>query len=658
MSVKVIVMKNNKRIVLLIIVMLLLAACGRMPDSAEPVAGIPTLAPTLAQPTPTLAAPTVATDQVTVPPAVITETVSTPVTDDVLTPTLPPPPPAPTEDAAGGDGLMPAMPAQALVNWLLAQRQAGRTLDDVAEELLAAGVLYDTEANPVFGNGGKAFAAVDSAGSGEPFWALGLNRGPMNNGQLYEFWLLGTDHLALSFAGTEFAGMPPLLLATDDLSGDGLPDYLLEQTGCGAHTCFGTYWVYSHHGGVLSSRLNSAVGLARTVAEVDPRSNIMPEWPDRISMTSPVITITDLNGDSVADLHFRGGMISSVGAGIHQGFEQTWSWDDDQMVLSAFQWDYTGFRHHELYDGDFAARLGERDIAMSHYLRVMFDETLRDDYTLVSEEAEAHALARQIAGFRLMQLTELGQETWLAYLQSEYPDQPLTIAAQMYWENWLPGDDNDACEAVNQYLATQVEPLGSFGGQLGYGNPTLDPATFCWVAPDLEMEGQRPAARQEATFSDDPLVEDVIAAMLGHDSTALGQLLHLIERPCTHEPGPGALQCAEDEAEGTMIPSLLVAHCEGAVIRVDPAALPDFSGDMAASRGLYGIGYDVRSESHVLVFETGSPIGDMTLFVDAEGIHTIIWFGCASPATRLLQYAMGGILLAPPEPLDRPLRGW
>ncbi|MCA9983306.1 MAG: hypothetical protein KDE59_03390, partial [Anaerolineales bacterium] len=317
-----------------------------------------------------------------------------------------------------------------------------------------------------------------------------------------------------------------------------------------------------------------------------------------------------------------------------------------------------GFRHHELYDGDFAARLGERDIAMSHYLRVMFDETLRDDYTLGGDEVAARAMARQIAGFRLLQLTEMGQDQWLDYLQAEYPDQPVTNAARIYWGNWMPGDESAACAAANEYLETQSEPLGQFAGQLGYGNPALAPADFCWPISSLGMEAQQPAVWGEAVPTGDDLLDAVIAAMLAHDGEALGQLLHIVDRPCTHEPGPGGLICADDEAEGTLVPSLVVAHCEGAVIRIDSDALPDFSEDIAASQGLFGIGYDERTESQVLVFGTGNPIGDMTLFVDESGVHTIIWFGCASPATRLLQYAANGVLLAPPEPLGRTLRGW
>ncbi|MCA9987254.1 MAG: hypothetical protein KDE59_23260, partial [Anaerolineales bacterium] len=346
----------------------LLAACGSQPETAEPIAGIPTLAPTAGQPTPTLVPTTGVDDQPTAPPP---PTITANAATVVPTPTAPAPP---TEVPAGTADLAPAMPAQALLSWILAQRAAGRSLDDVAAELLAAGILYDAAANQLYANGAVAYAAVDSAGSGVPFWALGLYRGESGNGRLYEFWLVGTDHLELSFAGTDFGEMPPLLLASADLSGDGLPDYLLQQSNCGAHTCFGTYWVYSHHGGVLRSRLNVSEGLAAAVAAADPRANIMPEWSDRLNMSSPTITIADVTGDGVADIQFRGGIIGSVGAGFHQGFDQLWSWSGTQMLMADFQWDYTGFRHHELYDGDFAARLGERDIAMSHYLRVMFDE--------------------------------------------------------------------------------------------------------------------------------------------------------------------------------------------------------------------------------------------------------------------------------------------
>ena len=567
-------MRFMYRIIVVLVFLLLLASCTADSPASETV--LPTLQPTADMPTPTLASSVSAADEAAEVPTEAASVVDSFVTEEVATP-VPPvvstvePEIVPTESVDAPVVTPTSVPLQLhqqissedLLTWIIDQRQSGQSLEQVATELKAVELLFDADSNHLYANGAKAYGEVDSLGNGVPFWAISLNRRNSQDDFLIELWLIGADRLELAFSEGH-GEAPPLLLSQVDFNGDLVADYLFQQMNCGAHTCFGTYRAMSHSGGELSDVFDVNSELARKISAARPQVGLNPERPNFVNMSLPTIVVEDATGDGVADISMRGGMISSAGAGIHQGFNQLWSWQESNLVLVDFYWDYTGYRHHELYDGNYAFALGEREIAMTHYMRVMFEDSLADNYVAADDVAGVRELARQIAGFRLLMMAGGWENSWLEYLQESYPDEPITLAADLYLESRNSGlTDEESCPLVAEFLLQQEDPFGQYGGWLGYGNPDIDAQNLCQPAPNQDQEAQQPILWETAPPTGNELVDQVVAAVLSGDGLVLGALAQPIERPCTFEDGPGVLRCLEDEEEGQLISTLLMAQCEG-----------------------------------------------------------------------------------------------
>ena len=654
-------MINSKyyRVLFILSLALSLLGCSVAQIESEPVA-LPTIQPTSSAPTPTLNVP------INQPTVVIVATELPPPVEQVVNEPTPPPVAEPdpiTETVEPVESrvdlmLHAGMSRNEILSWILAERAAGQTIQQVAADLHAAALLFDVDANPLYAHGGRAFAEVDVRGDGIPLWSFSLYRWQDGGNPIIEAWLISVDELV--HVQTEADAISPALLLLDsDFTGDGIVDIVYQQMNCGAHTCFGTYQMYSYHAGPFVSILDSSTAFARRIHQTGIWVGYDPERPDTLNMSLPTITQVVLPEHPHPGLQFRGGMVGSVGAGVHQGFVQQWVWDGQAMVLASLTIDHTGYRHHELYDGNFAYSLGERDLAISHYQRVIFDDTLNDNYTMDDELFGTKEMAQQIAAFRLLQLPHTWQERWLTYLQTNFPESAVTIAASLYQEAIENGySAEDACVDVASYLESQPEPTGIFNGGLGYSNPVIDAANLCQPFTTDVVEWQRPLVHTELVRSGNGMVDAVIAAVLSKDGVALGQLAQPIDRPCSASGEPFMVQCDEGEADGTPVPTLLMGHCEGYLLRVDDPSTLDFTDSLQSVIGLYGVVHDARTGSYAVIFATEAAMGDLTLLVDDDGVHTFIWFGCASVGERFTENMPGDVLVVPPEPTGRSLRGY
>lgn len=287
-----------------------------------------------------------------------------------------------------------------------------------------------------------------------------------------DWWLVDDGRPVYTYAravhGDADGSIAPHLINVLDLTGDALPELVLDEAQCGAHTCYSAYRI-----------LNYRDGQIRSLIQGGP-----PESPDSFGISYSDVLFQDQTGDDVPDMVVHGGSIGSVGAGLVRTHVEMWGWDGAAITLRSSTPDPTGYRHHLVYEANAAAQDGALERALALYQQVIEDKSLEDPYPFEGEQVEIYPALAQFSAFRLvwvnLQLERSADaERWLTWLQTTYPASLATQAATAAWQNWqATADLNQACGAAQQVLAKVEKPAGVIS-YLGYGNPGLDSADFC-----------------------------------------------------------------------------------------------------------------------------------------------------------------------------------
>ena len=403
----------------------------------------------------------------TPPPATVTPAATaTPMpTPEPLTPT-----PEPT-DAPVWPALDPLDPApetwDALEQWLVDAWLEGRNPAEVQAALQDAGWQHSS----------NELRTADLTGDGLDEWILLLHDITLDEdvfipvfGAPGDLWVLyGTgllyEHHAETDVPTFEAPLLPELLDLADLTGNGLPELIVMDSDCGAHTCFGFIRV---------------IGLT----DGEPQSLVQGAAPadDWIEISFPEVWIEPFQGQDA--LHVHGGHIGSVGAGIMRSYTEVWAWDGDAIVLQETLLDPTDYRHLILYEGLDAMAAGDLDGAAALFEDAAMSPDL-DTVSFMGEDPdELEAAIRQFAAFRLILVRLLQEdmaeaESVLAWLEGMEPGAPLTLAARRLVEEWAGPEEMDAlCAAIQAELEAYDEPTGPLEYQ-GYGNPSLTAEDIC-----------------------------------------------------------------------------------------------------------------------------------------------------------------------------------
>jgi hypothetical protein len=262
----------------------------------------------------------------------------------------------------------------------------------------------------------------------------------------------------------------PTLVDVADLSGDGLPDVIVDAHMCGAHTCYGNYRII----GLTADGLGDLVSRPPT-GEGDAGNTINLSYPD--------VRVEDVDGDGAPEFVVHGGTIGSAGAGIVRAHTDIWRWDGAAITLAETILDPTGYRHHILYEANDLMAAGELDKALALYEAAINDPALRNDGFAHPPE-QVYADISRFAAFRLILIDLLqgnGERAAgrLAWLQATHPDTAAAGAGSLLVSGWTGPEGQAAlCESIEAGLAGFADPTGSLA-DMGYGNPSLSAADFC-----------------------------------------------------------------------------------------------------------------------------------------------------------------------------------
>lgn len=452
---------NNRRVIVMIMLFLLpTLACGLVDQVLEPQS---TLAP---PPTVENGLPPTSTLQ----PAGETAAAGAPATPTLA---VSPSAAAPTLEELG----TPPETLDALSKWISEARAVGASIGDVCA------VLQDATWREI----DDTCEASDFDGDGQQEWLLTLDTSRLQedpdtliqDGHPGDFWIVSRDGLVYQARDAdepESFATAPRLVELADLTGDERPEAVTVFTICGAHTCYNYYQIIGAHGGSIRNLVDN--------------SEQVPDTPEPAASTISMAyvdqeEIRDANNDDLPDLVIHGGIVGSVGAGIQRARTEIWAWDGEAITLAEQEWQETNFRFHWLYNANYAFGQQEFDLARARYEEVIVNPNLEDTEGFSSSAQQVRDYTRQYAAFRLSLLPllrgDITESTrWRNWLNEEYPQAPITAAADHLFAVW-DSNGNDlaaACDEVTTFLESAENPTGPLV-DMGYNNPSLTAETLC-----------------------------------------------------------------------------------------------------------------------------------------------------------------------------------
>ncbi len=302
------------------------------------------------------------------------------------------------------------------------------------------------------------------------------------------------------------------VLSTSDLTGDQLPDIVVESATYGANYYPLTYHVLSTHHGVLQDIVRPPPDVNESYSSDEGLfiSMSVELWEDA--------KFVDMTEDGLQDIVLKGIGGGGVGGGVSRSYQAVWGWDGEAITLTDVEWQADRYRFHRLYKANEAFEQGDDKTAYQFYHHVLFDELLSDDVSascLYDKESETckrepwtepqtlYETNRQVAAFHLTLLALLRAERegntktwrseatyWRDWLQQHYPDTPLSQASHVLLSEWDATEDlSKSCQAVRTHLYEEYERDEKVFGALtnmGYNNPALTIEQLCIIPPQTD----------------------------------------------------------------------------------------------------------------------------------------------------------------------------
>lgn len=347
-----------------------------------------------------------------------------------------------------------------LAVWVGEQRHNGTSASDVQQLLAVHNRLADWQEIDLTGDGLAEWVIVLQDAADSVFGPTGDVIVVSQAGLVYQQYAVFVND----------GDMLPTVTAVADLTGDGLPEVVIEIVFCGAHTC-------NHSYNIIGAPAGAVQGLVPAISEY-PRP--------AISMMSSEVAFADRTGDGRIDLIQHGGFIGSAGAGPYQrGTTDIWAWQpaQNQFALAETILDPSNYRFHLLYEANDLFAAGEYAAAIPKYSDVVQNATLEDGVGLILQESTFDP-SRQFAAFRLMiaylQLGDMDNATvWAGWLTSNYPDAHITDGVIAFWEDYnFNHSVASGCAVTVSLLETFPNPTGPLA-DLGYALPSLTAESVC-----------------------------------------------------------------------------------------------------------------------------------------------------------------------------------
>jgi len=326
-------------------------------------------------------------------------------------------------------------------------------------------LLESVEARQPALESGQAGEVLDLDADGSDDLALVLSSQDaatgLPTGTLFIFVCAGERYdLAYLSPPGEPQGLPKIE-SSSDLNGDGVPDLLVSNQNCGAHTCFLNLQVMSFQRGNFQNLLQG-------------RSDDLP---------NPTLELRGPGPDGRGFIALTGTGISSAGAGPYRERTRTWTWDAAAGAFTAGPDALAAprFRIHLLNDADLAAAAGDPGTALDLYQQVIEDGRY-DDW--IYGETGQRTLAA-FATFRQMWLHLSQGDTGAARRSLEFMQASATndtadmlTLAEVTFEAFESGGLGAACSAAQAYgaahAASVLDPLN-----YGYANRAFSAPDLC-----------------------------------------------------------------------------------------------------------------------------------------------------------------------------------
>lgn len=325
------------------------------------------------------------------------------------------------------------------------------------------------------------------------------------------------------------------LLSALDVNEDGQADVVWTETTCGVSDCFQTIQIYSWDG------------------------TAWRDWSsEKVTMANAEVSLEDQDeGGQGFELVLDGGVYASAGAGPQRARQEVWgSVDGAPYTRLSTTFAESGCLYHTVLDANSAFLNGTEDdfaAAETLYTQALSDEALVTCGTREEEVAEL----RSFSTFRLALISAYRGKPLVAAdlvgsITSSYPDSTYDQLGQVwltaYQENY---DIGAACGAANRFAADNSAAVAILD-DYGYANPTFAVQDICPIldleVPTLDLPTPEPPTPAPATAT--PEAEATIEATATPAEEATPEATPTAEAAAEEAPAEesGAAADAETDA--------------------------------------------------------------------------------------------------------------
>ena len=263
----------------------------------------------------------------------------------------------------------------------------------------------------------------------------------------------------------------PRLLKVSDITADGHLEIVLEETHCGAHTCFTTLIVGRWDG----TRWHDLAA--------DPISQAYTDY-----------TMQDETGDGKEEITMYGGMIGSVGAGLQRPHTLTFAWRDGAYRLISDEPAPSDHPYFQMLDAHTALVAGEWDRALELARAVLDRDALDPDESLWMTDRHWTRILGYSAIEAMLVHAHRGDAPAMESVLVELRARDVITEANPYLEGaaqllvtyTATGDALAACQAMAATLLDYDTDARAFLEWYGYNTEYLPDEQLCPWATSIE----------------------------------------------------------------------------------------------------------------------------------------------------------------------------